>query len=231
MNSHWIIIYIYIYISYWSIWDHTFKSCRMVGRIPKCFTSSVSDPPSSRTASAQALLQDEAELSNEAGEGEGAVGVDSVHVLQDALLLLLGPSVGRRLFMTSTSFKLHSTKLGSKTKYVRLKIILVISYKLFAIIFQWFECLESKWPKYLSSWWNLCSTGAWALFQKHPCRPPSSPSACAWPKPPTLGLVVIGSSLVTSSPTWTRQKQQRKVSLNRWIKGKVQTIFKESPGP
>ena len=36
------------------------------------------------------LLQHEAQLSNEAGEGEGAEGVDAVHVLQDALLLLLG---------------------------------------------------------------------------------------------------------------------------------------------
>ena len=39
---------------------------------------------------AEPLLQHEAELSNEAGEGEGAKGVDAVHVLQDALLLFLG---------------------------------------------------------------------------------------------------------------------------------------------
>ena len=44
----------------------------------------------------QALLQDEAELSNEAGEGEGTVGIDAVHVLQDALLLLLGAPGCRR---------------------------------------------------------------------------------------------------------------------------------------
>ena len=38
---------------------------------------------------AKPLLQHEAELSNEAGEGKGAKGVDAVHVLQDALLLFL----------------------------------------------------------------------------------------------------------------------------------------------
>ena len=35
------------------------------------------------------LLQHETELGNEAGEGKGAEGVDAVHVLQDAFLLLL----------------------------------------------------------------------------------------------------------------------------------------------
>ena len=35
------------------------------------------------------LLQHEAELGDEAGEGEGTEGVDAVHVLQDALLLFL----------------------------------------------------------------------------------------------------------------------------------------------
>ena len=42
--------------------------------------------------SAKQLLQDEAELSDEAREGKRAEGIDTVHVLQDALLLLLAPS-------------------------------------------------------------------------------------------------------------------------------------------
>ena len=40
---------------------------------------------------AKHLLKHEAKLSNEAGEGKGAEGIDAVHVLQDALLLFLTP--------------------------------------------------------------------------------------------------------------------------------------------
>ena len=39
--------------------------------------------------SAKQLLQHEAKLSNEAGESKGAVGIDTIHVLQDAFLLFL----------------------------------------------------------------------------------------------------------------------------------------------
>ena len=48
---------------------------------------------------AKYLLQDEAELSNEAGKGEGAECIDSVHVLQNALLLFLHPGSNKTIAM------------------------------------------------------------------------------------------------------------------------------------
>ena len=55
------------------------------------------------------LLQHEAELSNKAREGKGAVGIDTVHVLQDALLLFLQAAI---CCIMLSGFMLHPPKDG-----------------------------------------------------------------------------------------------------------------------
>ena len=79
-----------------SQWDHSDLFIHV--SIPSSIYLSPSSPkvwdisrtvPAGWILKAKSLLQHEAELSNEAGEGEGAEGVDAVHVLQDALLLFL----------------------------------------------------------------------------------------------------------------------------------------------